>query len=237
MDRRESLKSLLIGSVGVAGIATGVTSCKTDSSGLPQIESPPLYGRTPKEIEHDDKINAEVFFSEAELGAIAVLCNLILPPTPTAGGALDAGVPEFIEFIVKDLPSNQLPIQGGLMWLNGEANKRYNTVFEKCSETQQKSILDDIAYPDPEGTSPQFEAGRKFFTRMRNLVLTGYYTTKIGIDDLGYVGNRPNLWDGPPPEVLKKHGLQYDSNMEGRYINHDARETVAEWDENGNLLT
>jgi len=236
MDRRESLKSLLIGGVGVAGLTVGVTSCKIEPS--EQLVESTGYGRTPAEKKHDEAIaKSEPFFSATELGTIAVLCDLILPPTPTAGSATEAEVPEFIEFMVKDLPANQLPLQGGLMWLEGEATRRYNNAFASLGNSEQRAILDHIAYPDIEQESPEFEPGRKFFSRLRNLVLTGYYTTKMGIDDLGYVGNRPNLWDGPPAEVLKKHGLTYDEHMKDKYIDHDQREVVAEWDDKGNLLT
>jgi hypothetical protein len=52
--------------------------------------------------------------------------------------------------------------------------------------------------------------GVSFFNKMRDLTATGFYTTQIGFDDLGYVGNRPNQWDGVPEEVLAQYGLKYD---------------------------
>ncbi len=236
INRRDSLKALLIGSVGATTLTLGVTGCKEEIE-VPLVETNKGYGRITSEIAHDERLEAQgPFFTSVELSLIATLCDLVLPATPTAGSATAAEVPAFIDFIVKDLPYHQIPIQGGLMWINGESNKRYNKIFEDCSSNEQKQILDDIAYPSTEKTQ-QFDAGRKFFNKFRGLVLTGYYTTKIGIDDLGYVGNRPNLWDGVPPSVLAKHGLDYDENMKGRYINHDSRDTKATWDENGNLLT
>jgi len=236
MDRRESLKSLLLGGVGIAGLSTGIASCKTDEKGN-EIINDKLYGRTPKEIKHDENIKSEICLTPSELETIAVLSDLILPASPTAGGAVDAGVPDFIEFIIKDLPTHQLPIQGGLMWLQSESNQRFNNRFDDLTEEQQKTILDDIAYPDTEMENPQFEPGRKFFGRLRNLVLTGYYTTKMGLEDLGYVGNRPNLWDGPPSEVLEKHGFAYDDELLSKYVDHDKREIQAKWDEAGNLIS
>jgi len=238
MDRRDSLKTLLIGGIGATGLTIGVAGCK--EGGQPVVDTEinkGLYGRTASEKEHDARIKANgPFFSESDLSLIAVLCDLILPATATAGSATDAEVPAFIDFIVQDLPYHQIPIQGGLMWLNGESNKRFNKIFESCTDSQQKQILDDIAFPSTEKTA-QYDAGRKFFGRFRNLVLTGYYTTKMGIDDVGYVGNRANLWDGVPDDVLDKHGLSYDKSMEGKYVNHDTRNTQAEWDEKGNLIT
>jgi len=159
------------------------------------------------------------------------------PSTPTAGSATEAEVPEFIEFIVKDLPSHQLPIRGGLMWLNGESTKRFNKTFADCNHDEQISIVDDIAYPDPENKKPEMGPGISFFNRMRNLTMTGYYTTKMGIDDLGYVGNRPNLWDGVPQEILDKRGLSYPKEWMPKFVNHETRDVQAEWDEQGNLIT
>lgn len=235
MKRRDTIKTLLIG--GVAGSTMGQLSCN-DTSGEETLEasSEKLYGRTPAEIEHDAQVNAEVFLTEHELTTIAVLCDIILPPTDDAGSATDAGVPEFIEFMVKDLPVYQLPIRGGLMWLDSESNFRFKKSFNDCSNEEQLSIVDDIAYPDPENLKPAMTPGRLFFNRMRNFTLTGYYTTKMGIDDLGYVGNRPNMWDGVPQDVLDKHGLAYDEEWMSKFVDHTKSNIQAEWDENGNLI-
>ena len=237
MDRRETLKSLLIG--GVAGASLTATGCKGGNLNevVDEIAVGNGYGRTPSEMEHDHKINDEVYFDEHELSSIAVLCDIILPKKGDLGSAADAGVPEFIEFMVKDLPNNQLPMRGGLAWLDGESNKRFNNRFVGLSDSQQLSIIDDIAYPDPDEERPEMGPGIKFFTQIRNLTLTGYYTTKMGFDDLGYVGNRPNIWDGVPADVLADHDVDYDPEWVAKCINQETREAVAEWDKDGNLLT
>jgi len=239
MDRRDTLKTLLVGTVG--GAALGTIACKTDGSSV-DIDTAlkgdlPLYGRTPSELEHDRKTNAETFLNKHELGTIAVLCDIILPATPSAGSANDAKVPEFIEFIVKDLPSNQIPLRGGLMWLDGESNKRFNKVFSSAKKDQQIQIIEDIAYPDPDNKKPEMTHGIKFFSLIRNLTLTGYYTTKMGFDDLGYAGNVPNVWDGVPADVLKDHDVDYDPEWVAKCIDQSKRDIVAEWDADGNLLT
>lgn len=236
MKRRDTLKTLLVG--GVAG-ATMATGCKAESKKTDNLQSKIDYdyGRTPSEKEHDLKVKSEQFFTQHELETIAVLCDIILPASETAGSATDAEVPEFIEFIVKDLPYQQLPLRGGLMWLDGESNRRFNKVFNDCGDTEQIAIIDDIAFPDPDDKKPNMGPGIKFFSDLRNLTLTGYYTTKIGFDDLGYVGNRPNLWDGVPADVLKDHDVEYDPEWLAKCIDHDTREAIAEWDEEGNLLT
>ena len=175
------------------------------------------------------------YFNEAELTTIATLCDLILPANDNFGSATDAGVHEFIEFIVKDITTYQTPIRGGLMWLNNRANRKYGATFVKCSGSQQKALLDEIAYPDK--ASPEVAQGVEFFNTMRNLTLTGYYTSKMGIEDLGYQGNRPNIWDGVPEDVLQKHGMAYEEAWLAKCVDQSKREDIAEWDDEGNLLT
>ncbi len=236
MDRRESLKTLMIG--GVAGVTIGTTGCDNlESTANEDTVTEGLYGRTPEEVEWDKKVQAQSFLEEHELSTIATLCDIILPATATAGSATEAGVVEFVDFIVKDLPDHQLPLRGGLMWLDIESNRRFNKRFIDCGESEMISIVDDIAYPDPEGKKPEMGPGIAFFNRMRNLTLTGYYTTKLGMDDLGYVGNVPNMWDGVPENVLNEHDVDYDQDWLARCVDQSKREVIAEWDEDGNLLT
>ena len=237
MNRRDTLKTLLVGTVAGAGLTT--LGCKTDGADN-TVESPVvedgLYGRTPAELEHDRKVKAEVFLNTNELETIAVLCDIILPATAMAGSATDAEVPAFIEFIVKDIPKHQLPMRGGLMWLESESNKRFEKPFKAITAAEQIQIIDDIAYPDPENKKPEMAHGISFFNLLRNLTLTGYYTSRIGLDDLGYVGNRANLWDGVPEEILKEHEVAYDPEWLAKCVDHEKRETTAEWDEEGNLI-
>lgn len=236
MDRRDSLKTLLVGTIAGATLAT-VGGCATDSTAAEPIKEAGLYGRTPEELKHDEKIYAEVYLNEAELSCIAVLCDIILPATSTAVSATEAEVVGFIEFIVKDLPSHQLPIRGGLMWLNIESNSRFDKNFISCSNAEQIQIIDDIAYPDPENKKPDMAPGRKFFDRMRNLTLTGYYTSREGFKDLGYVGNTPNVWDGVPDDVLKQHDVAYDPEWIAKCVDQEKRAVTAAWDDDMNLIS
>ncbi len=240
MDRRNTIKTLLVGTLGGAAVV-GVGGCKTElADGVDAgsaVGAEGLYGRTPEEQLRDELLYKEVCFNEAELGTIAILCDIILPATPTAGSATEAKVPEFIEFIAKDLPVHQLPIRGGLMWLNSVANHRYHKTFSELTNPEQLTIIDEIAYPDPEEKFPERAPGIAFFTRMRNLTLTGYYTTRMGLDDLGYQGNYPNVWDGVPAEVLKNHEVDYDPEWLAKCVDQEKRMEVAKWDEEGNLLT
>lgn len=233
MDRRESLKSLLIGTIGT-GAAVSIPGCAPGEQPTEEVvaSEPGHYGRTEEEKLRDLEVLADVFLNEHEIETISILCDLILPPTEGFKSASEAGVPEFIEFIVKDMESHQLPLRGGLAWLDRFANSSFNLLFKTCSPAQQKELIDQIAYPkeEPGDLAP----GIEFFNLIRNLTLTGFYTSKMGIEELGYKGNTPNAWNGVPDEVLKKHGLSYDENVQ--YVNQDRRTEIVEWDENGNLL-
>ena len=237
MKRRDSLKVLAAGTV--AGVTATTVSCKVDNTEVDELNAvdEKLYGRTPAEKEWDKKVHAAEFLTAPELATIAVLSDIILPAKGEAGSATDAGVPEFIEFIVKDMPDHQLPIRGGLMWLNGESNKRFNKTFIKCTQEEQISIIDDIAYPLKDGQESDLSPGIHFFNKIRDLTLTGYYTSKMGIKDLGYKGNIPGIWDGVPPDVLADHDVDYDPEWLAKCVDQEKRGITAEWDEDMNLIT
>lgn len=224
---------MLVGSLA-GGLILSACQPDTDEKKKNGEESDGQYGRTEKEKAHDLKVMGESFFNEHEVATIAVLCDLILPASNSAGSAVDAGVPEFISFMARDIQTHQLPLRGGMMWLDHEATKRFNRAFIVCNTDQQKELLDTIAYP--EEAAPESAQGIKFFNLMRNLVLTGYYTSRMGIDDLGYQGNTPNTWDGVPTEVLTKHGLAYEQEWLVKCIDQEKRAVIAEWDEEGNLV-
>jgi len=240
MKRRDSLKYMLVGTIAGATV-TSTTSCKSEKGEVKEEvkkSGENLYGRTPSEIEHDEKVNAATYFNEHEMLTIATLCDIILPATATAGAATEAKVPEFIEFLAKDLPSYfQLPFRGGLMWLDSESNKRFEKPFIECTPEQEIAIVDDIAYPDPEGEKPNMGPGIKFFNSIRNLTMTGYYTTRMGWDDLGVTSNFPNVWDGVPEEVLANHDVDYDPEWLAKCTDQSKRNDIAEWDDDMNLLT
>lgn len=237
MDRRKSIKSLILGSVAgglaVHGCAPG-TEGDASKSAIKSEEK--FFGRTPKEKELIAELNAKQFFNPHELETITVLSVLILPPNEN-GGPVEAEVPELIEFMAKDIPELQVTLRGGLMWLDHKSNTEFGMEFKQASETQQKQILDGIAFYDPEVTNYKRPLEIQFFSLMRNLTLTGYYTSTVGIADLGYQGNQPNIWDGVPDHVLQKHGVAYDDAWLSKCVDQSKRGIIAEWDEKGNLLT
>jgi hypothetical protein len=206
MNRRESLKAIGITTLS-AGLLLDACKSKTKEEGKAAIgDKDANADRQVSEIERDKKLNSEKFFTAHEMATITILGDIIIPRDDRSGSASDAKVPEFIEFIVKDMPEHQLPMKGGLRWLDIQCLNRYNNSFKDCNSKQQIEMVDAIAYPAK--AKPEMQQGVAFFNRMRNLTASGFFSSKIGIDDLGYIGNRPNKWEGVPADIIKQYGLE-----------------------------
>ena len=217
MDRRKYLKSLVVGTAG-AGVLLQTCAPEEKKAETADAGYAPTIDRTEPEKAYEKKLLSEKFFDEHEMKTIAVLADIIIPKDEVSGSATDAGVPDFIEFIVKDMPKHQVPMRGGLRWLNLQSFKRFEKDFISCSDQQRIEIVDDIAYP--EQAKPEMAQGVSFFNLMRDLTATGFFTSKMGIKDLGYVGNTPNQWDGVPQEVLDQYGLKYDQRTLDISVKH-----------------
>jgi hypothetical protein len=231
MDRRESIKSLLLGSVA-GGLL--LNSCDQPAEKVTEKIWEYQYGRNKKESAIDKVLLETTFFTPTEEVLVTCLANLILPPNEQ-GTIEEAGVVPFIGFMMVDYPDFQLPMRGGLMVLNAKANKNFGQNFVTLNEEEQKSILDKMAFPI-EGVEEQPQEVQ-FFALLRNLVLTGYFTSEVGIKELDYRGNMPNIWDGVPQNVLDEMGLSYDPAWIAKCIDQEKRNETAVWDEEGNLLT
>jgi len=234
MNRRENLKLLLTGSLGTGLIWTACTPELKQNDLSPKISGGTIGGRVQEELELDEKLLSEKFFTDYELQKITLLVDIILPADEVSGSANQANVPNFIEFMMKDQPVNQTLIRGGLMWLDHQANERNEKTFLEITEDQRLEIIDDIAWPDK--ASEGFEFGIKFFNLLRNLTLSGFYTTELGFKDIGYIGNTPNIWEGVPQEVMDQYGLVLEEKYVDVYLKTSDRESLASWDENGNLI-
>jgi hypothetical protein len=136
-----------------------------------------------------------------------VLCDIIIPADDVSGSATQAGVPDFIEFMAKDKPDFQTPLRGGLRWLDMQMTKIYGTSFKDSKQDQQIAMVDAIAYPAK--AKPEMKQGVAFFSLMRNLTASGFYSSEMGMKDVGYKGNAPTQWNGVPDDVLKQYGLSY----------------------------
>ena len=205
MNRRDSIKAL-----GLTAISTTVLveACKQpeNTADKPIPEEPePETGREQWEIDRDKQLKSVKFFNDHEMATITVLADIIIPKDDVSGSASDAKVPEFIEFIVKDIPEHKVPMRGGLKWLDIYSFNKFEKSFVEASESQRISIIDEIAYPNK--AKPEVQPGVTFFNRMRDLTASGFYTTEIGVKDIGYAGNAPNQWEGVPADVLKQYGM------------------------------
>src|SRR5690554_4047607 len=202
MNRRDTLKA-----IGLTALSSTLLlkACKTEPETIGKEELASQPGREAFEIERINRLNSEQFFNEHEMATIAVLADIIIPKDDVSGSATDAKVPDFIEFIVKDIPSHQLPMRGGLKWLDMHCLNRFDAVFIECNNEQQIELIDEIAYPDK--AAPEMQQGVAFFSRLRQLTASGFYTTKIGIEDIGYKGNVPNKWEGVPQDEIIKYNL------------------------------
>ncbi|WP_114751533.1 gluconate 2-dehydrogenase subunit 3 family protein [Pleomorphovibrio marinus] len=234
MNRRENLKLLLTGSLATGFIWSGCSPETKDIPHEPEIGDWGSYGRTPEEMKINELLMSQTFFTEEEMKKLDILVDIIIPADDSSGSATDAGVPDFIEFMMKDIPAYQTPMRGGLLWLDHKADEMYGEKFLDISEAQRIAIIDLIAYPDK--AAPEVANGVRFFNLLRNLTATGFFTSEEGFKDLGYVGNRPNAWDGVPEEVLAKHGLENDPKYKDVYLDVSTRGTIAQWDDEGNLI-
>src|ERR1700722_16294548 len=213
MDRRRSIKALLVGTVS-AGVL--VEACNTEEKKAPAQgaqasteNAAPAGGinRMKEEAEWEKEVRSKTFFTAEEMATITILGDIILPKDEISGSASDAGVPAFIEFIVKDMPEHQIPMRGGLRWLDMQCLKKYDKGFKDCTASQQMELVDAIAWP--EKAKPEMAQGVAFFNLMRNLTASGFYTSELGVKDIGYVGNVPNQWNGVPADVQQHYGLSY----------------------------
>lgn len=191
MDRRELLKTLSLGTLA-AGFA--LTGC----------EAPPKEAAEQHEFwkhvtdEDLEKWKAQ-FFTDHEFETVRQLANMVIPEDERSGNAEEAGVPQFIDFMMLDRPDNQTSMRGGLRWLDVQCQKRFNQRFVDCSESQKKEMLDEIAYP--EEARPEMQAGVSFFNMFRDFVASGFWSSKMGIEDIGYMGNLAHNWQGCPDEA------------------------------------
>jgi gluconate 2-dehydrogenase gamma chain len=145
-------------------------------------------------------------FDDHQWRTVCVLCDLIIPADERSVSATDAGVPEFIDdwiaFRKEQDGEDKLEAQilGGLMWLDRESNAKFGKLFAAAAEDQQKQLLDRIAWPAR--AANEDHAWVEFFNRFRDLTVSGFFSSKAGVADLPYLGNRAvTAWKGCDPKV------------------------------------
>jgi Gluconate 2-dehydrogenase subunit 3 len=140
----------------------------------------------------------------------AALCDLIIPADDVSPAASAVGVVDFIdEWISAPYPQQRGDreiILPGLAWIEAEAQARFSKAFAALDQPQKEAIANDIC--NPAKAAPNAATAARFFAKFRDLTAGGFYTTPVGMKDIGYVGNVPLAkFDGPPLAVLKKVGL------------------------------
>jgi len=146
------------------------------------------------------------FFTAHEWTTVRILVDMIIPKDDRSGSATDAGVPEFMDFMMDDTPNRQTAMRGGLAWIDRRSEDRYEKRFADCTPAERAAVLDEIAWPQK--ASPEVSHGVAFFNSFRDLTASGFWSSKMGVEDLKYLGNvmNPN-WTGCPPEAMKKLGV------------------------------
>ena len=146
------------------------------------------------------------FFTAHEMATVRVLVDLIIPRDARSGSATDAGVPEFMDFMLNERENARAGMRGGLAWLDRECHRRFGRTFVACDGAQRTAVLYDVAWP--ERARPEMSHGVAFFNRFRDLVASGFWSSEMGIRDLQYIGNTAvPVWNGCPPEAVRKLGL------------------------------
>jgi gluconate 2-dehydrogenase gamma chain len=206
MDRRKSLKAIALGTFSAGAL---IEACKTETKKVETTTAPAeTINRMPEEKANEEALKkAGKFFTDGEMATITVLADIIIPKDEISGSASDAKVPDFIQSIVNEKTEFQTPLRGGLRWLDLQCINRYQNAFTDCDQKQQTEMVDAMAYPKK--AKPEMAQGVSFFSLLRNLTATGFYTSEIGVKDVGYMGNIPNQWNGVPDDVLRQYNLAY----------------------------
>ena len=179
ISRRDILKSLTI--TAVSGSVLRVIPLEAAEYAHRMVKAEKASAET--------RAYSPKFFSAHAYKTLQSLCNTIIPADEEAKGAIDAGAPEFIDLLTSENKDYQLTLGGGLMWLDNTCSDRYGKAYLDCTPDQQKEILDLIAYRRNFKAHPSLGQGIEFFSFLRKLTADGFFTSEIGIDYLGYVGN------------------------------------------------
>ena len=195
MKRREA-----VGAIAAAALTAAFRWTPEEAHKAAQWAREAVAAQTPYQAQ---------FFTSHEWQTVRVLADLIIPRDERSGSATDAGVPEFMDFMMIDRPDAQIEMRGGLAWMDAQCHARSGKAFVECTDAERTAVVDDIAWPKK--AKPEFSQGVAFFNGFRNLTASGFYSSKIGVADLDYRGNTfVREWTGCPPEALQKLGVQYE---------------------------
>ena len=208
VSRRAALK--VLGSVPIAGAMMGGSAFAQQGTAA-GAQQPKQTHEAPAQGTPPQSAPKRAFFTAAEWRTVSVLADDIIPADARSGSATQAGVPAFIDYhlsVPEASEDTRLAVRGGLAWLNTESRKRFRRNYATLSQAQRNQLLDDIAWPKQ--VKPEFSHGAAFFTRMRDLVGMGFFSSAMGWKDLRYEGNVFNPdWQGCPEPAMQKLGVSH----------------------------
>ena len=209
MDRRTTIKWVL-----AAGAAWPLAKVKAAVGAAPSAVSSEArgYGTDPMLLKtyHPGELWPLIFDAHQRRLA-SVLTDIIVPADEKSPGASAVGAVEFIdEWVSAPYPEHRRDrtvVVDGFAWLDAEAVRRSGKAFADLGAGEQHAICEDIC--DPSRASTERREAARFFSRFRDLTAGAFYTTPVGRNDLGYIGNVALAhFDGPPQELLARLGLQ-----------------------------
>ena len=190
VSRRDILRTLAVGAVG--GSVLHVIPAKAAEYAHQLVQKEKAASATGK--------YAPKYFSAHQYETLESLCDTIVPKDDHSGGAVEAGAPEFIDLLTSENEEFQVKLGGGLMWLDNFCTDRYAKTYLECAPEQRKEVLDLIAYRKNAVQDPSLSQGVAFFAFLREMTCDGFYSSKIGIADLQYIGNTSvHEFPGCPP--------------------------------------
>jgi hypothetical protein len=190
VSRRDILRTLAMGAVG--GSVLHVIPAQAAEFAHQMVRKEKAASATGK--------YAPKYFSAHQHDTVSALCDAIIPKDEKSGGAVEAGAPEFIDLLTSENPEYQLKLGGGLFWLDNFCIDKHEKVFLECAPEQRKEVLDLIAFRKNAKQDLTLSQGVAFFAFLRNMTCDAFYTSKIGIEDLQYIGNTSlHEFPGCPP--------------------------------------
>ncbi|MEJ7809985.1 MAG: gluconate 2-dehydrogenase subunit 3 family protein [Gemmatimonadaceae bacterium] len=209
LTRRAALR--VLGAVPLAGALAW-----TDGQGTGQAQTRQTH-EGPNQPARDTKQpppspRKAKFFNAREARTLRTLADDIIPRDAHSGSASEAGVVDFIDFnlsVEETTADTRTAWRGGLRWMDAESRRRFSVAYAAATLVQRHQILDDIAWP--EKARAELAYGAAFFTRCRDMVASGFFSSALGYQDLRYMGNVfiPE-WKGCPEAALRKLGVSYD---------------------------
>jgi gluconate 2-dehydrogenase gamma chain len=189
VTRRDILRALAIGAAGGSVLQMIPAEAAEYAHQVVQKEKASTAGKySPK------------YFSPHQYETLTSLCDTILPKDDHSGGAVEAGAPEFIDLLTSENEEYQARLGGGLMWLDNYCTDGYGKLYLDCTPEERTATLDLIAYRKNARQKPELNQGVAFFVFLRNMTCDGFYSSKIGITDLQYIGNTSlHEFPGCPP--------------------------------------